>query len=65
MTTATVHPAVLTHAAPIKAARAKQLAARMAWARSPNAETVAAERLATRELDVLLDRLAAELRRSG
>lgn len=65
MTTATVHPAVATHAAPITAARARQLAARIALGRSPNAQTVAAERLATRELDVLLDRLAAALHRSG
>lgn len=63
MTTATRHPAVLTYGPRIALARDMQLSARMAWARSPNAETVAAEVQATRELDLLLDRLAEELRR--
>lgn len=44
-------------------ARSKQLQARTAWARSPNGETIAAEATATRELDVLLERLHAALRR--
>lgn len=38
-------------------ARAGQLAARMDWARSPNAETIAAEKAASRHLDELLDLL--------
>jgi hypothetical protein len=38
-------------------ARRRQLAARMAWARSANTDTIAAEQAATREVDVLLDRV--------
>lgn len=46
----------------IRLARIRQLDARVAWARSPNAATIEGEKAATRELNVLLDRLL--LRRS-
>lgn len=45
-------------------ARRAQLAARINWARSPNAATIHAAKLADRELDVLLDRLTAAYRNS-
>lgn len=46
----------------ITAARAQQLKARAAWVRSANTATIAATKLADREVDVLLDRLSAALR---
>lgn len=59
---ATRHPAVLTLGPLIWQARATQLHCRMAWARSPNATTIAATNRADRELNYLLDRLAAALK---
>lgn len=41
----------------ILVARDKQMRARIAWARSPNADTIHAAQLADRELDVRLDQL--------
>lgn len=38
-------------------ARAAQMAARIAWARSPNRDTIDAEKLSTRNLNLLIDRL--------
>jgi exonuclease V gamma subunit len=43
-------------------ARAQQLKARADRTRSANADTIAAAKLADREVDVLLDRLSAALR---
>lgn len=59
----TAAPATLTPLQQqIVEARAQQLAARLTWARSPNAATIEATKMADRQLDVLLDRLAASLR---
>jgi hypothetical protein len=44
-------------------ARRRQLAARQAWARSPNAHTIACTSSADHYLDALLDRLLETLRR--
>jgi hypothetical protein len=62
VTTMTRHPAVLTFGPMIVMARGVQLNARMAWARSPNAQTIAATERADREIDTLLDRLSAALK---
>lgn len=46
----------------VAAARDRQLTARMAWARSPNAQTIAATQRADRELDALLEELHAAIK---
>ncbi len=46
----------------IAEARTAQLTARINWAHSANADTIAAEIAATHQLDVLLDRWQADAR---